>query len=132
VLLDGALAPGLAFDRAAEIVGQPDRVFMRMDDGTLHRFDAQTGEAVIVVRPPDGRVAQVAGMAADRTGGLYLADPGNARILQTTVEGSLIRQLRNPALAGVRQIQSSLDGRRIYGLVTSGVLVFDVPEALPQ
>ncbi|HEV7666034.1 MAG TPA: hypothetical protein VGQ62_21055 [Chloroflexota bacterium] len=132
VLLDSALAPGLAFDRASEIVGQPDRVFMRMDDGTLHRFDAEMAEAVIVVRPPDGRVAQVAGIAPDRAGGLYLADPTNARILQTTAEGSLVRQLRNPALAGLRQIQSSVDGRRIYGLVASGVLVFDVPETLPQ
>jgi hypothetical protein len=128
VLLDGTLAPGLAFDRAAEVVGQPDRVFLRMDDGTLHRFDAQIGESVIVVRPPDGRLAQVAGMASDRSGGLYLADPANARILQTTAEGALLRQLRNPALAGLRQIQSSLDGRRMYGLVASGVLVFDLPD----
>ena len=30
-------------------------------------------------------------------------------------------------LAGLRQIQSSLDGQRIYGLVAAGVLVFDLP-----
>jgi hypothetical protein len=36
--------------------------------------------------------------------------------------------LRDPALGGVRQLQSSPDGRRLYGLVASGVLVFDLPE----
>jgi hypothetical protein len=130
LVLDGVSAPGLAFEKAAEIVGQGDTVFLRMDDGTLHRFDPQGGESVIAVRPPDGRRPILAGMAPDRVGGLYLADPANARILQTTADGQLLRQLRDAALAGVRQIQSSPDGRRLYGLVASGVLEFDIPDAV--
>jgi hypothetical protein len=69
----------------------------------------------------------VQGIASDRAGGVYLADPTHARILHTTAEGAFIRQLRDPALGGVRQIQTSPDGRRLYGLVTAGVLVFDLP-----
>jgi hypothetical protein len=128
LVLDDTLAPGLAFDRAAEIVGQQDDVYLRMDDGTLHRFDAQGQEKQFVVRPPDGAPCSVSAVAPDRAGGLYLADSANARILHTTADGAVLRQLRDPALAGVRQIRSSLDGRRLYGLVTSGVLVFDLPQ----
>jgi hypothetical protein len=70
-------------------------------------------------------------MAADRAGGLYLADPAGARIVHAAADGSFVRQLRDPALAGVRQIQSSPDGRRLFGLVAGGVLVFDVPPEIP-
>jgi hypothetical protein len=127
VVLDDAQAPGLAFERAVEIVGQQEFVYVRTDDGTLRRFDSQGNELPTEVRPPDGRPAVLSGIAPDRAGGLFLADPGHSRILHTTADGSLLRQLRDPALAGVRQIKTSVDGRRIYGLVTSGVLVFDVP-----
>jgi hypothetical protein len=132
LLLDAASAPGLAFERAAEIVGQQEDVYLRMDDGTLRHFDAQGHEREFVVRPPDGRPPSVNAVAPDRAGGLYLADSANARILHTTADGAVIRQLRDPALGGVRQIRSSLDGRRLYGLVTSGVLVFDLPRDVPQ
>ncbi|MGI9148638.1 MAG: hypothetical protein ACR2IK_19180 [Chloroflexota bacterium] len=127
LVLDNHMAPGLAFERTAEIVGQQQDVYLRMDDGTLRHFDEQGQEKEFTVRTPDGRPAAVRAITTDRTGGLYLADPANARILQTTADGVVVRQLRDPALAGVRQIRSSLDGRRLYGLVTSGVLVFDVP-----
>jgi hypothetical protein len=132
VVIDATLAPGFAFNRAAEVVSLADRQFVRLDDGTLHRFDSQVGESVITVRPPDGHLPVLAGMTPDRVGGLYLADPLSATVLQTTIDGDFIRQLRDPALAGVREIQSSLDGRRLYGLVASGVLVFDVPEPSAQ
>jgi hypothetical protein len=66
-------------------------------------------------------------MATDRAGGLYLADPMGARILQVASDGRVIRELRDPALAGVTQIRSSRDGQRLFGLVASGVLVFDTP-----
>lgn len=127
VVLDDVQAPGLAFERAVEIVGQQEFVYVRTDDGTLRRFDNQGNEVPTQVRPPDGRPAVLSGIAPDRAGGLFLADPSHSRILHTTADGSVLRQLRDPALAGVRQIKSSVDGRRIYGLVTSGVLVFDVP-----
>jgi hypothetical protein len=131
IVLDDAQAPGLAFERAVEIVGLQDAVYVRTDDGTMRRFDSQGNELPTQVRPPDGLPAVLSGIAPDRSGGLFLADPGHSRILHTTADGSLLRQLRDPALAGVRQIKTSVDGRRIYGLVTSGVLVFDVPGASP-
>jgi hypothetical protein len=127
VVLDDAQAPGLAFDRAVEIVGQQEFVYVRTDEGTLRRFDIQGNELPTQVRPPDGRPPVLSGIAPDRAGGLFLADPAHSRILHTTADGSVLRQLRDPALAGVRQIKTSLNGRRIYGLVTSGVMVFDVP-----
>jgi sugar lactone lactonase YvrE len=127
ILLDDSQAPGLAFERAVEIVGQPNAIYVRTDDGALRRFDTQGHEIPMQVRPPDGQPPILSGIASDRAGGLFLADPGRSRILHTAADGTLLRQLRDPALAGVRQIKSSVDGRRIYGLVTSGVLVFDVP-----
>jgi hypothetical protein len=131
LVLDGSSAPGLAFDRAAEVVGSRDQIYLRMDDGTLRRFDLQGAEQGFDVRPPDGGPAPVSAIAPDRAGGLYLADPSHARVLHTTADGTLLRQLRNPALAGLRQIQSRPDGRRLYGLVSSGVLVFDLPDDAP-
>jgi hypothetical protein len=128
VLLDASLAPTLPFGKVAEIVGEADYVFLRLDDGTLRRVGPQGDESPVAIPTPDGRPAVVAGIATDRAGGLYVADTANARILQLSADGALVRQLRDPALAGLRQIQTSRDGRRLYGLVTSGVLVFDVPD----
>jgi hypothetical protein len=127
VLLDGTSQPGLAFDRVSKILGGPDAFILRMDDGTLHRFDPDGSHAQIEVWPPDGRQARIAAITSDRAGGLFLADPAHARILHTRADGSLVRQFRAPALAGVREVQSSPDGQRLYGLVASGVLVFDIP-----
>lgn len=128
LLLDDASAPGLAFDKAAEIVGQQDDVYLRMDDGTLRHFDGQGRERAFVVSTPDAGPPTVSAVAPDRAGGLYLADSAHARILHTTADGTVLRQLRDPVLAGVRQIRSSLDGRRLYGLVAAGVLVVDLPQ----
>ena len=127
VLLDDTSQPGLPFDRVSKIVGDPEAVILRMDDGTLHRFDAEGNREEIVVWPPEGRQSPVAAFTADRAGGLYLADPAHARVLHTRADGTFVRQFRDPALAGVREIQSSPDGQRLYGLVASGVLVFDIP-----
>jgi hypothetical protein len=131
LVLDGASAPSLAFNKAAEIIGQHNQVFLRMDDGSLRRFDSQAQELPFMVRPPDGRPVSINAMTPDRAGGLYLADASSGRVLHTTADGALVRQLRDPALAGVRLIQSSPDGRRLYGLVASGVLVFDLPDEVP-
>jgi hypothetical protein len=127
VLLDATSQPGLAFDRVSKVLGDPGAVILRMDDGTLHRFDADGNRAQIEVSPPDGRQSSVAAFTSDRAGGLYLADPAHARILHVRADGAFVRQFRDPALAGVREIQSSPDGQRLYGLVASGVLVFDIP-----
>jgi hypothetical protein len=127
-LLDDSAAHSLPFEHAAEIVGVQDYVYVRMDDGTLRRFDSQGGDSPMVVQPPDGRLPVVTGIAPDWQGGLFLADPLHARVLHTTADGAILNELRDPMLAGLRQIQSSMDGRHIYGLVASGVMVFDLPE----
>jgi hypothetical protein len=127
VLLDAASQPGLALDRVSKILGGPDALILRLDDGSLHRFDPDGTHDLIEVWPPDGRQTPIAAVTSDRAGGLYLADPAHARILHTRADGSLVRQFRDPALAGVREVQSSPDGQRLYGLVASGVLVFDIP-----
>ena len=82
------------------------------------------------MRPPDDRSTSVSAITSDGAGGLYLADPGHARILHVSEDGAFVRQFSDPALAGLRDIQSSPDGRRLYGLVASGVLVFDIPPLL--
>ena len=66
-------------------------------------------------------------MASDRAGGLYLADPVDARVVETDLNGTVLRELRAPQLAGVRAMDVSLDGRRLYALVDSGILVVDIP-----
>jgi hypothetical protein len=131
-ILDAASAPGLAFERVVQVLGVHDRIFARMEDGALRAFDAAGRELAFEVRPSDGRPISIVSMAPDRAGGLYLGDSANARVLHTTADGSLMRQLRDPALAGVRQIHSSLDGRQMFGLVASGVLVFDLPSEVPE
>jgi len=128
VVLEATSAQGLTFEHAAEIVALQDQVYVRMDDGTLRRFDTQGNESPIVVQPADGRTPVVRGIAPDRQGGLFLADPLSARVLHTSADGAILGQFRDPALAGLRQIQSSLDGHRLFGLVAAGVLVFDLPE----
>jgi hypothetical protein len=132
LLLDDRLTTGWALERAVEVVGLGDMVYLRTDDGTLRWFDKRTGDGGLLGNSADGRPATFAGIALDGAGGLYLADPAHARILHMTADGAVLRQLRDPALAGLRQIHSSLDRRRLFGLVASGVLVFDIPEALPQ
>jgi hypothetical protein len=131
VLLDATSAPDLAFEHVAEVVGVDGRVYLRLDDGTVRRLDADGSLHTLVVRPADGRRPTFGAMAPERAGGLYLADLSNARVLQAAADGSVVRELRDVALGGVRQIQTSLDGRRLYGLVASGVLVFNLPAELP-
>ena len=127
VRLDSGTHADLALERAAELVADQDSVYLRLDDGTVRRFDAQGNEEQLFVRPPDNRATAAAAIAPDHAGGLYLADPAHARIVEASFDGGFVRQFTDPALAGLRQIQSSTDGRRLYGLVASGVLVFDVP-----
>jgi hypothetical protein len=112
---------------AAEILPLHD-IYVRMAEGSVRRLGRDGQELGFEVRPPDGRLSAITALASDRGGGLYLADPQHARVLHTTAEGAFIRQLRDPALAGVRQLQTSPDGHRLYGLVAAGVLAFDVPE----
>jgi hypothetical protein len=127
VIVDSAIQPALPFDRVADLVCLPDAIVAHLEDGSLQVIGGDGSISPLVVRPPDGRAPVVKSITTDRGGGLFAADPANARILQLTSDGDVIRELRDPALAGVRQIQSSLDGRHVFGLVASGVLVFDTP-----
>ena len=128
VLLDSTAEPSLPFERVAEVVGVGSALVARTEDGGLVLIDVNGGWSPLVIRPSDGRRVLARSIASDRVGGLYVADPANSRILQVGSDGSVLRQLRDAALGGVRQIQSSRDGRTIYGLVASGVLVFDTPD----
>jgi hypothetical protein len=113
-------------ERPAEVLPLQD-IYLRLDDGQVQRLDRAGSPLEFQVDPPDGPLGAVAGLAADGSGGLFLADPAHARIVQTTADGTFIRQLRDPALAGIRQLHASPDGRRLYALISSGVLVIDVP-----
>jgi hypothetical protein len=125
LLADAMSAPELPFERVAEMIGEAGALVVRLDTGTVNLVSEGVVRPLPVV--VDGGLGPVTGIASDRAGGLYLADPANARVVQAALDGSVVRELRDAALAGVRQIQSSPDGRRLYGLVASGVLVFDVP-----
>jgi len=127
LLFDGLpLLDPQVLGRAVEVLPLHD-VYLRLDDGRVRRLD-RTGAALdFQVQLPDGPLGAVAALADDRGGGLYLADPTHARIIQTTSDGTFVRQLRDPALAGVRQLHTSPDGQRLYGLIPSGVLAIDVP-----
>ena len=128
VLLDGSVESNLPFERVAEVVGTNDSLVARMEDGGLVRIQTDGSSSPLIVVPSDGRPLLARSIASDRAGGLYVADPINARVLQVSSDGNVLRQLRDAALGGVGQIQSSRGGRTIYGLVASGVLVFDTPD----
>ena len=116
-------------EHVAEVVPLDD-IYLRLDNGSVHRLGRDGQEVEFDVWAPDGRLGAVTAIAADQRGGLFLADAARGRIVQVTADGRFVRQLRDPALGGVRQVQTSPDGRRVYGLVTAGILAFDVPDFL--
>jgi len=127
LILDDATAPRIPFERIAQVVGAADSVVVRLDDGSVHRVSPEGTDQSLSLPPVSGRTTGVSAIASDRGGGLYLADPSDARVVQVSLDGNVVRQLRSPALAGVRAIDVSLDGHRLYALVASGVLVADIP-----
>lgn len=127
VVLDETGIAGLSFERFAQVVGTAGSVVARLDDGTVHRFGAGGVHQQLLLPAVNGRSTPISAIASDRSGGVFLADPLDARVVQTSLDGTLVRQLRSPALAGVRAIDVSLDGRRLYALVATGVLVADIP-----
>jgi hypothetical protein len=128
LVLTGDSAPWLGFERIAQVFGTPDSVIVRLDDGSVHRVASDGTEQSLALPPIGGHSTPVSAVALDRGGGVYLADPLDARVVQTTLNGATLRQLRSPALAGVRAIDVSRDGHRLYALVASGVLVADIPD----
>jgi hypothetical protein len=127
LVFDETNAPLLGFERIAQVLGAPDSFVLRMDDGSVHRLAPGGTDQSLQLPPVGGHSTPVSAIASDRAGGVFLADPLDARVVQTTLDGATLRQLRAPALAGVRAIDVSLDGRRLYALVATGVLVSDIP-----
>jgi hypothetical protein len=128
LLLDATSAPRLPFDRVAQILSAGESLVVRLDDGSVHRLGAGGAEQSLAVASGDGaRPLLTSAIAPDRRGGLFLADAGNARIVQTDLQGTVLRELRAPELAAVRAMDVSLDGSRLYALIDSGVVVVDIP-----
>ena len=121
LVLDHAQPGNLPFERVAQVLGTSGSLVMRLDDGSLHAIDAAGADRPFALSSP------VSGMAPDRAGGLYLANPVEERIVQARLDGTVLRELEAPALAGVRAIDVSVDGHRLYALVESGILVIDLP-----
>ncbi len=119
--------PPSGLERVAEVLPLASDLFVRLDDGSVRRLSRSGQQLDFMVRPPDVALGPVTALALDRAGGLYLADPSHARIVHVAADGTFVRQFRDPALAGIRQLQSGPDGQRLYGLVASGVLAFDLP-----
>ena len=122
LVLDDASLSSVPFQRVAQVLTTSASVVLRLDDGSLHAVDAAGTDQPIALSSP------VSAIAPDRAGGLFLADPLGARILQARLDGSVLRVMEAPALAGVRAIDVSLDGQRLYALVESGILVIDLPQ----
>jgi hypothetical protein len=127
LVVDGAAAPRLPFERVAQVLSTPQSFMLRLDDGTVRRLEPTGADEPLTVQVDDSPLSGVSAIAPDRAGGMYLADPLNARVVQTRPDGTVLRELRTPAFAGVRAIDVSLDGARLYALVDSGILVVDIP-----
>jgi hypothetical protein len=131
LLVDAASTPKLPWERVAQVVNTGESLVVRLDDGSVRRLDSAGADQVLAPHSSDAApvMSGTSAMAPDRAGGLYLADPASARVVQTDLSGTVLRELRSPALAGVRAMDVSLDGRRLYALIDSGVLVVDIPAA---
>src|SRR5262249_38053393 len=117
------LNEGLPFERVAQVIGEPESVVARLDDGTVQRLNPAGVRQELALPAVGGHSSPVSAIATDRAGGLLLADPLDARVVQTRLDGTPIRQLRSPLLAGTRAIGVTADGRRLFALVATGVLV---------
>jgi hypothetical protein len=129
LLLDASTAPRLPFERVAQMVSAGASLVVRLDDGSVRRLGADGAEQTLLPPSTDAPPLSSSAMASDRAGGLYLADPSRSRIVQTNLDGTVLRELRAPELSGVRAMDVSLDGRRLYALIDSGILVVDLPGA---
>jgi hypothetical protein len=117
----------LPFEKVAQILSAGESLVVRLDDGSVHRLGAGGVEQPLAIQPSDARPLLATAMAPDRHGGLFLADPTNTRIVETDLQGTVLRELRAPELAGVRAMDVSLDGSRLYALIDSGIVVVDIP-----
>jgi hypothetical protein len=129
LLLDASSAPKLPWERVEQVISAGESLIVRLDDGSVRRLDVSGADQVLAPHAADAApvMSGTSAMAPDRAGGLYLADPANARIVQTNLQGNVLRELRAPELAAVRAMDVSLDGQRLYALIDSGILVVDIP-----
>jgi hypothetical protein len=112
-------------DTASELLPLRD-LFVIRDDGSVARYDRLGNPLPFEPVTPDGPLGRVASAAPDGSGGLFLADPDQARIIQTAEDGSFVRQLHADDLAGVRSLHLSPDGGVLYGLGRDGILAIDL------
>ncbi len=132
-VLDALSAPQVPFSTTVDVLPAQD-LYVRETSGRVLRFDWQGHSLPFDVRPPDAALGAVSGMAEDGTGGVYLADPANRRIVHVAGDGRFIRQLRASSaqkLATVRSIQAAADGTRLYGLSSNGIVSFALPAEVP-
>jgi len=127
LILDAVNAPRLPFDHVAQIISAGEGLVVRLDDGSIHLLDTHGADRPLPMQSTDAAPLTSSAMAPDRAGGLYLADPHGARVVQTKLDGVVQRELRAPELTGIRAMDVSLDGRRLYALIDSGILVVDIP-----
>jgi hypothetical protein len=129
LLVNATSAPKLPWARVAQVISAGESLVVRLDDGSVRRLDAGGADEVLAPHASDATplMSTTSALAPDRAGGLYLADPANARIVQTNLDGTVQRELRAPELASVRSMDVSLDGSRLYALIDAGILVVDIP-----
>jgi hypothetical protein len=125
--LNARTAPNLPFGNVAEMLAL-EQLYIRRDDGRVLRFDYQGREQSFQVQVPDSPLGAVAGLASDRRGGLYLADPANRRIVHVTGAGDLVRVLHPPSAAVCSgQIQTSGDGSTLFCFDGAGLAAAPLP-----
>ena len=96
------------------------------DGGTLRRFRQGTEQPSLLVgidTPPLDPVALVEDVIR---GWLYVADPGNQRIVVGDREGLFLRQYRHTAFGDLRGIALAADGETLYVLTADGIDAFAV------
>jgi hypothetical protein len=101
-------------------------LFVVHQDGWVGRYDRQGNPLPFTARSPEGQLGRVASAAPDGSGGLFLAEPDHARIVETTHEGSFVRQLRATSLQDLRALHLSADRRVLYGLARDGIVAIDL------
>jgi hypothetical protein len=127
LILDAANAPRLPFERVAQIVTAGESLVMRLDDGSIHLLDAHGADRPLTMQSREATPLTTSAIAPDRAGGLYVADPRLTGVIETNLDGVVQRELHAPELTGIRAMDVSLDGRRLYALIDSGILVVDIP-----
>jgi streptogramin lyase len=78
----------------------------------------------LATEPPDRPLHSPTAIAADQQGNLFVADAGNARVVEFGPDGSFRRQFRLPSdggAGGLRSVEVDSLGERLYLLTTTGL-----------